>query len=77
MPRNVYHINHEICNRKVLDWQAGYGVVSFGTKALPWVIQYVTDQKRHHGKGEVFERLERTEQPEDEQPEGPGEGEGR
>ena len=25
--------------RKVLEWQAGYGVVSFGTRDLPWVVE--------------------------------------
>lgn len=34
---SAYFINHEICNRKILEWQTGYGVVSFGTKDLPWV----------------------------------------
>ena len=72
-----HHINHEICNRNVLDWQVGYGVVSFGTKDLPWVVAYVKNQKQHHAEGAVFDRLERTEQDEDERPEGSGEGEGR
>jgi putative transposase len=27
--------------RKVLEWQTGYGVVSFGTKDLDWVTAYV------------------------------------
>lgn len=25
-----HYINHEISNQKILDWQTGYGVVSFG-----------------------------------------------
>jgi hypothetical protein len=54
-----FYINHEICNRKVLDWQDGYGVVSFGTKDLPWVIRYVKHQKQHHAGGTTHERLER------------------
>ena len=29
-----HHVNHELVNRKLLDWQRGYGVVSFGTKDL-------------------------------------------
>lgn len=69
-----HHINHEICNRKILDWQTGYGVVSFGTRYLPWVVRYITNQKEHHAEGKVFERLERIEAIEDEQPEGVGEG---
>jgi hypothetical protein len=26
-------VNHTLANRKILEWQSGYGVVSFGTKA--------------------------------------------
>lgn len=59
-----YFINHEICNKKVLDWQTGYGVVSFGTKDLPWVIEYVRRQKEHHAKGTTQERLERVDREE-------------
>lgn len=56
---SAHHINHEICNRKVLTWQTGYGVVSFGTKDLPWVVEYIRNQKSHHAAGSVHERLER------------------
>jgi len=59
-----HYNNHEICNRKVLYWQDGYGVVSFGTKDLPWVVSYVRNQKRHHAEGRTVDRLERTERPE-------------
>jgi putative transposase len=45
--------------RTVLQWQTGYGVVSFGTKDLPWVVGYVRNQKEHHAAQRVFERLER------------------
>ena len=58
---SAHFINGEICNRKVLEWQTGYGVVSFGTKDLPWVVAYVQNQKQHHAKGEVHDRLERVE----------------
>lgn len=54
-----HHINHQIANRKALDWQEGYGVVSFGTKDLKWVKRYVENQKEHHAKGKTFDRLER------------------
>ncbi|MGQ9651770.1 MAG: IS200/IS605 family transposase [Phycisphaerae bacterium] len=60
-----HHINHVICNRKVLGWQDGYGVVSFGTKDLAWVASYVRNQKKHHAEGQTFDRLERTHRPED------------
>ena len=45
--------------RKLLEWQAGYGVVSFGSKDLEWVKQYVANQRQHHARGTVHERLER------------------
>jgi putative transposase len=54
-----YYINHEIANRKVLEWQDGYGVVSFGIKDLEWVAKYVRNQREHHKQGNVFDRMER------------------
>ena len=56
-----HYINHEIANRKVLHWQIGYGVVSFGAKDLPWVLDYVRGQREHHARGAVQDRLERIE----------------
>lgn len=46
---------------KGLQWQAGYGIVSFGMKDLEWVVAYIRNQKEHHAKGDVYDRLERTE----------------
>jgi putative transposase len=45
--------------QKVLEWQTGYGVVSFGTRDLDWVIEYVRNQREHHARGDVHHRLER------------------
>lgn len=59
-----FYINHEIANRKLLSWQDGYGVVSFGTKDLKWVIEYVKNQKEHHARGTTKERLERSDEDE-------------
>jgi putative transposase len=53
-----FYINHEIVNRKLLDWQEGYGVISFGTRDLDWVVQYVRNQKEHHAHGTAQHRLE-------------------
>ena len=41
------------------DWQPGYGVVCFGTQHLPWVIRYIENQKQHHARKTIHERLER------------------
>jgi len=63
-----HHINHTIANRKVLEWQVGYGVVSLGTKDLPWVLRYVRNQREHHARGTVHERLERLEAEQERKP---------
>lgn len=47
---------------KGLHWQLGYGVVSFGTRDLPWVLDYIRNQEQHHKKGTFHERLERIEE---------------
>jgi putative transposase len=62
-----HYVNHELTNRKVLDWQTGYGVVSFGTKDLEWVLNYIRNQKEHHKKGTTVERLERITNDEDDE----------
>jgi len=53
-----YEINRD-SNNKLLEWQRGYGIVSFGTKDLDWVVAYVLNQKEHHKKGTVHKRLEK------------------
>jgi REP element-mobilizing transposase RayT len=53
--------SHEVNQKlgyKALEWQAGYGVVSFGTRDLAWVQKYVRNQRERHARGEVEERLE-------------------
>ena len=47
---------------KGLQWQHGYGVVSFGTRDLPWVLDYISNQEQHHKNGTVYKRLERIEE---------------
>jgi len=53
-----HNINEED-KRISLQWQRGYGMVSFGRKNLPWVLDYVARQREHHASGAVHERLER------------------
>jgi putative transposase len=55
-----HYVNHELISRKLLDWQVGYGVVSFGTKHLEWVVKYIRNQKVHHQEGTAVERLEKS-----------------
>jgi putative transposase len=60
-----HDVNQAIGMRqKMLEWQNGYGVVSFGTRDLPWVVDYVRNQREHHAKGTSHERLERIAQEE-------------
>ena len=53
------HEANQKLGQKALEWQAGYGVVSFGTRDLPWVRAYVRDQRERHARGNVEDRLER------------------
>ncbi len=59
---SAFEVNRQSPQRdKLLQWQTGYGVVSFGAKDLPWVVAYIENQKQHHAQGDVFDRLERME----------------
>jgi putative transposase len=53
--------SHEVNKQermKRLEWQRGFGVVSFGKKNLRWVQDYIARQKEHHATGQLHERLE-------------------
>ncbi|MCE5280102.1 MAG: transposase [Planctomycetaceae bacterium] len=65
---SAHFINHQILNRKALEWQSGYGIVCFGSSHLPWVADYVRNQRQRHAKGDIHERLERTEPEERDKP---------
>ena len=56
---SAHHINHGPCGPGSLAWQTGYGVVSFGKRDLPWVIDYIKRQREHHAAGRIEDRLER------------------
>ena len=52
------YASHEVNRRlgirgKSLEWQTGYGVVSFGAKDLPWVVSYIENQRDHHARGQA------------------------
>jgi REP element-mobilizing transposase RayT len=56
----AHEINQQVGHRDmVLQWQTGYGVVSFGTGDLEWVKAYVRNQRQHHANGKTSDRLER------------------
>jgi putative transposase len=55
-----HEVNQQVgLHDKTLQWQTGYGIVSFGTGDLPWVKEYVQNQRQHHAQGKIFDRLER------------------
>ena len=55
---SAHEVNQKL-GYKALEWQTGYGVVSFGTKVLPWVVKYIQEQRDRHGRSAVEDRLER------------------
>ena len=58
-----HDVNQQLGTRsKVIEWQAGYGVVSFGSRDLDWVKRYVRNQREHHAKGTTHDRVERVAQ---------------
>lgn len=65
-----HEINHGPCGPGALAWQTGYGVVSFGKRDLPWVVDYIRRQREHHAAGRAEDRLERITQIEVPSPEG-------
>ncbi len=55
-----HEVNEQLGPRgKLLQWQAGYGVVSFGMGDLQWVREYIRKQREHHATGRIHDRLER------------------
>mgnify|MGYP001815144354 CR=1 FL=1 len=54
---SAHEVNEKIGHRsKRLQWQTGYGVVSFGTRDLDWVKTYVRNQREHHAAVPATER---------------------
>ncbi|MGA2032517.1 MAG: IS200/IS605 family transposase [Thermoguttaceae bacterium] len=66
---SAHEVNQQLTLRgKVLQWQAGYGVVSFGRRQLEWVRAYIRDQREHHARGTVVASLERITELQEEEP---------
>ena len=59
-----HHINR-LHGPNILQWQNGYGIVTFGEKDLEWVVGYIENQKQRHGSRRISDRLERISHPED------------
>jgi len=52
-----HHINENYAEGS-FAWQAEYGVVSFSEKALPSIVEYVKNQKKHHSQDTIKTALE-------------------
>ena len=55
--RSAHDVN-EAHGINCLQWQRGYGVVSFAARDLPGVLRYVERQKEHHRNGTTRDPLE-------------------
>ena len=55
---SAHHVNHVLAERKSFQWQAGYGALTFGERALPRVVRYVQRQKVHHAAHTLWPFLE-------------------
>jgi len=53
-----HFVNHALNLDIQFAWQAEYGVLSFGGKALDKVVRYVKDQRKHHTEGTLITILE-------------------
>jgi len=54
-----HFVNHELDVGFYFAWQAEYGVVSFGGKALDMVVRYAKNQRKHHAERSTIAMLER------------------
>jgi REP element-mobilizing transposase RayT len=52
------HEMNKVFGRGSLQWQRGFGVVSFSGKHIEWVVAYVRNQKQHHAGGSTIPKLE-------------------
>jgi len=52
-------ISREFDPDEPLSWQKSYGVLTFGQKVLPFVLEYIQNQEQHHSENTTQEYLER------------------
>jgi len=53
-----HEINATIERNELFAWQASFGVLSFGEKRLPFVMDYVKNQQIHHANQETYPYME-------------------
>ena len=52
-----HHINTNYING-TFAWQGEYGAFSFSEKALPKIVAYVNNQKKHHSENSLYAQME-------------------
>ena len=58
----AYEVNRAYPNLDItFRWQRGYSVLSFGKRNLPFVVQYIEQQKEHHEQNTLEQYLEHLE----------------
>jgi putative transposase len=60
-----YAVNQMFPNDEHFYWQGGYGVLSYGTKQIDFVVDYVKQQKEHHTNRTLNDFMERVDDEED------------
>lgn len=55
---SAHFCNHVLSLDFVFKWQRGYAALTFGKSALPNVVSYVQNQKRHHANNHLRPNLE-------------------
>jgi REP element-mobilizing transposase RayT len=54
---SAFEVNKRL-SRQALDWERGYGAVSFARRNLEWMVSYIENQRGHHESGRLVPRLE-------------------
>jgi len=54
------HEVNKIKGEKFIQWQRGFGVLSLSKKGLPFIRQYIKNQKDHHKNNTIIGILEHT-----------------
>jgi putative transposase len=60
---SAHEINRIFPNlENIFKWQGSYGILTFGAKNLPFVVEYIERQKEHHHARTIDDYLEETEE---------------
>jgi putative transposase len=56
---SAHFINHLEQDGWRLNWQEGYGALTFAKRDLPRIVAYIDGQKVHHAAGSIHGKMER------------------